>query len=409
MTEHEMPAASEPADEMTRQPIDDDASDAPPRRRLLGGWRRWAVGGAAVLLVAAGVFFATGRDANGEEAADDQAADGEGDEEKAPVPVEVETVLTGDVSSYLTSTANLVAESEVMVLAEVEGKVARVAIEEGQNVAAGQLLALLDRGDAEIALEKARVREENAESVHQRGLELAKDQLISREDLDKREMDARIARQERAEAEWRLAKTEIRAPIGGRLSLRTTQLGQRVRPGDEMFQITDFDPLVARIYLPEKDVLGLGPGQPVELSLNADGEVTFGGAIRQISPIVDTATGTVKVTIEATRPPAAVRPGSFVTARIVRERHEGAVVLPKDAVVRELKEAHVFVAEGEAGALTATRRVVTLGLEENGHVEVLSGVAPGERLVVAGQGALKDGSRIRLLDEPAPDESEQEG
>jgi RND family efflux transporter MFP subunit len=129
--------------------------------------------------------------------------------------------------------------------------------------------------------------------------------------------------------------------------------------------------------------------------------VVFAGRIRQISPVVDTATGTVKVTIEAVRPPAEVRPGSFVTARIVRQRHADAVVLPKDAVVRELKEAHVFVAVADGDGLKAARREVTLGLEEDGRVEVLAGVTPGERLVVAGQGALKDGSRIRLLDDPA--------
>jgi membrane fusion protein (multidrug efflux system) len=402
MSEHELPTAPEPAVDHDGADTGDTSETPTTPRRRLGGWRRWALGAAALVLLATGAFFVSGRDANGDEAKDGAAAEeGEGKEEKPPVPVEVETVATGDVSSYLTATANLVAEGEVKVLAEVEGRVARVTVEEGQSVAPRQLLAVLDRGDAEIALEKARVRQENAQSVFQRGLELAKDQLISREDLDKREMDARITRQERAEAEWRLAKTEIRAPIGGRISLRTTQVGQHVRPGDEMYQITDFDPLVARLYLPERDVLGLATGRTVELSLDAASQVVFAGRIRQISPVVDTATGTVKVTIEAVRPPAEVRPGSFVTARIVRQRHADAVVLPKDAVVRELKEAHVFVAVADGDGLKAARREVTLGLEEDGRVEVLAGVTPGERLVVAGQGALKDGSRIRLLDDPA--------
>jgi membrane fusion protein (multidrug efflux system) len=171
------------------------------------------------------------------------------------------------------------------------------------------------------------------------------------------------------------------------------QVGQHVRIGDELFQVTDFDPLIARIYLPERDVLGLTEGREVRLRLNADDSVAFAGRIRQISPVVDTATGTVKITVEASVPPADVRPGSFVTVDIVRETRGEALLLPREAVLRELKRAHVFVANDEL----AEKRVVTLGLEEGQFIEALSGVAAGERVIVAGQGGLKDGSAIKIL------------
>lgn len=373
-----------------------------PRR-----WRRWAIGAVVVaVLGAAGLFAFTSRSANGDEAADAAAeadeAEGEAKEEKAPVPVELAAVQSGDVASYITATTNLVAEGEVMVLAEVEGRAERVAVDEGSWVRKGQILAVLARQDAEIALEKTRVREANAKTVYDRGEMLSKDELISAEDLDRRRLDHELARQERAEAEWILAKTEIRAPIDGRISLRQTQPGQHLRPGDPMFQITDANPLIARIYLPEKDVLALDAGRTVEMSLDAAPEVTFSGRIRQISPVVDTATGTVKLTLEVVDPPAQVRPGSFVTARVVRERHPDVLVLPREAVLRELKQAHVFVAQGDGDEMTAVRRAVTLGIEETERVEV-SGLEAGERVVVAGQGSLSDGARIRQLT------SEQEG
>ena len=172
-----------------------------------------------------------------------------------------------------------------------------------------------------------------------------------------------------------------------------TQLGQHVRPGDELFQVTDFDPLVARIYLPERDVLGLEEGQDVQIRLDAAAEVHFAGRIRQISPVVDTSTGTVKVTVEATAPPKQVRPGSFVTVNIVRETHSDALLLPREAVLRELQKAHVYVAEDDV----AEKRAVTLGLEEGDLIEVLSGVAAGDRVIVTGQGGLKDGSAVKIL------------
>jgi membrane fusion protein (multidrug efflux system) len=143
-------------------------------------------------------------------------------------------------------------------------------------------------------------------------------------------------------------------------------------------------------------VLGLGPGREVRIALNADESIRFGGRIRQISEVVDTATGTVKVTVEAENPPQGVRPGSFVSVHIVRETHEQAILVPREAVLRELQTAHVFVASEE----TAEKREVTLGLEEGLMVEAISGVEAGDRVIVAGQGGLKEGSPIKILGEP---------
>ena len=109
--------------------------------------------------------------------------------------------------------------------------------------------------------------------------------------------------------------------------------------------------------------------------------------------MVDTATGTVKVTVEAVRPPRSVRPGGFVIIDVVRETRANTTVVPRKAVVRELQSAHVFVVKDDV----AEKRSVELGLEEEGLLEVLSGVEPGEQLIVAGQGGLKDGAAIRIL------------
>lgn len=388
----EEPAAGPaPESRTAAETAEPDAPSPRPRRR----WRRWAIGAAGLLVVAAAAFFVTGRTANGDEAA--AKTESEEAEEDEPIPVELAMVERGEIAAWITATANLVAEGDVMVVAETEGRVIRVAAEEGDWIGKGQVLAQLDRGDATMQLEKARVREENAASVFARGEELAREALISREELEKRQTDMALARQEHAEAKWRLAKTEIRAPISGRLSLRNTQPGQHVSPGDELFRITDADPLIARIYLPEREVLALDEGRPVALSLDAAPDVAFRGRIRQISPVVDAATGTIKLTVEAIDPPPQVRSGSFVTVRVVRERRPEAVLLPKEAVVRELQQAHVFVAKQAKDGLVAERRDVTLGLEEGGRVQALSGLEPGEELVVAGQGSLEDGQAIRKL------------
>lgn len=333
-------------------------------------------------------------------AADSQvAAEGEENAEKAPVPVEVSTVESGAVSAYISSTANLVAEFDVKVLAEVEGRVLTLLVDEGDEVRAGQVLATLVQDDQQINLRKAELKESNARLAYDRARDLVEKELISREEFDKLTIEHRIAEQELQEAKWSLRKATISAPFAGRVTQRMIQVGQHVQVGEELFRVTDFETLIARIYLPERDVLGLQVGRPVRLRLNADQQVVFGGRIRQISPVVDTATGTVKVIVEASDGRGPVRPGSFVTVDIVRESRADALLLPRGAVLRELKKAHVFIAEDNV----AVKRVVTLGLEEGEFVEALSGVASGERVIVAGQGGLKDGSLIKIL--PAADRS----
>lgn len=366
--------------------------------------KRLSLASVLVLLLAVAAFFVFDFTAGTEAAQQDQAAEAEGDEnaeeakedETPAVPVSLAAVETGDVSSYLSATANLVPEAEVEVLAESEGRLASLAIEEGDRIEKDQVLAELARGDAEIAVQKAQVRADTARIAYERAQRLKDQELLSSDEFDKAEQTFRLAEQELAEAEWRLEKTYIRAPFSGLVTQRNVQPGQHIRPGDSLFKVADFDPLVARIYLPEKDVLALDPGRSVRLSLRADDSVDFRGKIQKISPVVDTATGTVKVTVEARQVPAAVRPGAFVRVDIVKETHAGAVLVPREAVVRELQATHVFVAEEGV----AKKRSVELGLEEDGRFETLAGLEPGERVVVAGQGGLDDGDVLKEVADP---------
>jgi membrane fusion protein, multidrug efflux system len=360
----------------------------------------------AALVLGAALFFLFSHDGGAGSGAAEAAAvgageAGDGEAEKAPVPVRVAEIATGPVSSYLSATANLVPDNQVAVLAEAEGRVGRLLVEEGDRVARGQVLASLAREDQEIALEKARLREENARLAFERGQRMLDESLISRETFEKLTMEHDLSRSERAEAQALLAKTTIRAPFGGRVTARKVDPGQHVRPGDELFTVADFEPLVAYVHLPEKEVLGLKAGRQVRITQKAAEDVRFRGRIRQISPVVDAATGTVKVTVEAVAPPASVRPGGFVTVEIVRETRPDAVLMPREAVLRELQSAHVFVvAEGKA-----ERRDVTLGLEEGGAVQALSGVEPGDQVIVAGQGSLKAGAPVRVLETVALNET----
>ena len=333
--------------------------------------------------------------------ADDTAAektDGESEdgEDETRVPVSIAEVRRGSVSSYVSATANLVAENEVMVIAETEGRLLELHAEEGDFVEKGQILAVLMRDDEQIAFDKAQVKAANAELAFERSNRLATQGLIPDEELQKNTMEHRVSQQELAEAQWNLEKTEIRAPFSGRITARNITVGQHIQISDELFTVTDFDLLVARIYLPEKDIIGLTADREVTIKLQADDEVEFLGRIRRISPVVDVATGTVKLTVEAVEPPRQVRPGGFVDIDIVRETRPQAVLLPREALIRELQRAHVFVVDDGK----AVKRDITLGLEEGDYVEILSGLDAGESVIIAGQGGLKDGAAVKVIEDP---------
>ena len=350
----------------------------------------WIVAALLVLLV--GGFSVVKVAASNAKGGKDEAKQEE--KKKTPVPVSVAAVETGTISSYIRSTANLVSDNEVKVLTESDGRIARLFVDEGDWVTKGQTLATLDREDTGIDLAKTQVRSENARLVYERGERMLKEGLISQETFEKLRMENEMSRQEVAEARYRIGKTAIHAPFSGRITSRIVEQGQHLRAGEELFNLADFDPLVAYIHLPEREVLGLKTGREARITLKADEAVQFRGRIRQISPVVDPATGTVKVTVEAVNPlPAAVRPGGFVTIDVIRESRPGAVLLPRQAVLRELQSAHVFVARNGI----AEKRPVQLGLEEGESVEVLGGVKPGERVIVAGQGSLKQGSPVEIL------------
>ncbi len=326
-----------------------------------------------------------------------QAADTGGPEKdgkgKTAVPVSVSPCASGSVSSYITSTANLVPENDVLILAEREGKVAEIMAEEGDAVGKGRTLALLVQDDQAIAYRKARIQADNSRANHERALSMRAENLISEEEFERIATEKAVAEQEEEEARWNLEKTTIRAPFAGQVTERMITPGRHVQIGEELFRVADFTPLIARVYLPEKDVFSLDVGREVRLTSKASEDIQFKGRIRQISPVVDTETGTVKVTIEVSSPPPQVRPGAFVSIDIVRETHPEVVVVQRQSVIRELQHAYVFVAEGDK----AERRTVSLGLEEGDRVEIISGVEVGEQVVIAGQGGLKDGSPIRII------------
>jgi membrane fusion protein, multidrug efflux system len=303
------------------------------------------------------------------------------------IPVQV-----GPIATSIDATANLVAERQVAVVAELDARLVQLEVDEGDMVEPGQLLAVLDGRNAKHAIAAAKIKATGASSSHQRADKLAQKELLAAEELEKLVTARDSATQELSTAQWQLARTRVRSPIAGRVTKRHVIAGRWVRMGDPIVDVTDFDMLVARIHVPERDAMRLEAGRVATMTLQAADDVKFTGTLRRVSEVVDTKSGTVEVVIEVTNAPPQVRSGSFVAIRIERERDPLAKWVPREAVVREAGGAVVFVLEDGV----VHRRAIELGAEQGSRVAIRSGLEPGELVVLAGQGALRDGDDVQL-------------
>ncbi len=350
-----------------------------------------------------------------QESADEEAAaestetvaDGEDkneDEDEAPaVPVEVAYPDRGDVYAMYSGTAPIEALAEATVIAKVDGEIRSLIAEEGDVVEEGQELARLDGDRLALELNESNARLEKLRRDYERNVDLKAKGLISDGDFDqlKFEMEA-------LEASYNLARleldyTQIRAPIAGVISERLVRLGNTVAAGDPMFRVTSFDPLVAYLYVPEREYRRIQPGKPVGIQIDALGESPIIASVTRVSPVVDPETGTFKITIEISGEGQRIKPGMFARLGVVYDTRENVLRVPRSALIDNDEETFVFVVDDEG---LAHRKRVETGYSDRGMVEIISGISEDERIVTVGQLGLSEGARVSVIGEEDEDSDE---
>ena len=367
-------------------------------------------------------------------------------EEDPLIPVEVTEVIKGSVSANYSGTATLEAEGEALVVAKVSGVIEKIFVEEGDSVKAGQVLAKLEDEEFIHRLAQVESKLEELANEFQRNKELFKNKLISAEAYDRTKYEYQTQKSTYDLTKLNLNYTEIKAPISGVVAERFIKVGNMVTVNQETFRVTDFDPLLAVLHVPEKELSKLQAGFPAELMADAVPGEIFPAGILRISPVVSAETGTFKVTVGVADKTRKLKPGMFTRVNIVYDMHENTLLLPKDAILTEDSESTVFIvtekveekseeegdpektgktekAEAEAAAeeeeekpgtetnsetdsepkepikyLVASKKEITIGYINSTHVEILSGVKLGEVVVTTGLSTLKDGAKVKVVE-----------
>jgi len=295
-------------------------------------------------------------------------------------------------------TAPIEAHEEAEVVAKVGGEVRQIFVEEGDAVKAGQVLARLDGDRLRLDVAQTEANLRKLERDYNRQLELSQKGLVAKGTAENAKFDLDALRAAYDSGRLELSYTDIRAPIDGVVSARYIKLGNTIAQNAPTFRVTDLDPLVAYVHIPEKEFRKLAPQQTAEIVVDALGGERFAGAISRISPTVDPKTGTFRARVEVPDPSRRLKPGMFGRVNIVYERREDALQLPRAAIVDADGEQSVFVVEDGK----ATQRPVRTGLASNGWVEVVEGLDGTEKVVVVGQGGLKTGTAVKVVDATTP-------
>lgn len=375
------------------------------RRRII-----IAVVAALAVAVAAFLIFAGG----GEEKAA-PAAGGAGAEQAPTVTV----IVPGreQVARTISATGTLAARRDMPVgVAGEGGMVARVLVEPGQWVNAGQTLAVIERSvqaqqaqQLAASIEVARADLRLAENELERAQALVSRGFVSQADLDRKRAarDAaaarvRVAQAQLAETRARIGRLDIRAPAAGLVLDRNVEAGQVVGAGSgALFRIAQGGQMELLAQLNEADLAELSVGVPVTVTpVGTDQQVV--GSVWQISPIIDPQTrqGVARVAVPYTR---AIRPGGFANAEI-RAGALSAPVLPESAVLSDQQGSYVYIVGDDNKVV---RRAVRTGPVTPQGLTIVEGLAGNERVVAYAGGFLNPGETVRprratAAAEPAP-------
>ena len=323
------------------------------------------------------------------------------------IPVEVSDVMTDAVEDTIVTTGTLRPRESVVLTVETPGFLRLVRLESGERIAEGThvekngLVAEITGEDARLAarLEATQRHLEASDEELNRRQQLFDRRLIAEEDLFRARATYEDALHNFETSKRTLEKTRITTPIAGVVlqlardaNNQPVADGQKVPQGFEVARIAPIDNLIADIDLVGPELARVRPGQPVRIEHYAFENTMITGKVLRLSPAMDATPHTFRAEVEVDNGDELLRPGMFIQATIVTDRHQDVAVVPRDAVTERAGRDVVFVIDGQR----ARRQEVSLGLGNDDWIEVVDGVSPGERVVIRGLETLTDEARVRV-------------
>lgn len=307
--------------------------------------------------------------------------------------VRVQNVAVHTLAEQVESVGTTLANQSIDITAKVSETLSKIHFEDGQFVQQGDLLVELTNDAEASRLAEAQASANDARRQFARLEELSKNKLVSTTDLE-------VARTAMQTAEARLdgvlvnmSDRVVRAPFTGLLGFRQVSAGSLISPGTVITTLDDISIIKLDFTVPEAYLAAIHPG----LNIHAQSVVyegrDFPGEVRVVGSRIDPVTRSVQVRAEIDNGDAALRPGMLMTIKLDIDTHD-AMVVPEEAVMVDRNVQYVMVLNDND---TVRRAELQLGRREPGIVEVLSGLTPGDRVVVEGANNLRPGQKVKVL------------
>ena len=330
----------------------------------------------------------------------------------SPVTVSVVSAEQGAFPVVIRAVGNVTPYNTVTVVPQVEGRLLRVHFQEGAHVQAGQLLAELDPRALQASLDEARGTQaqnqaelKNARSDLARYERLYRQDSVSRQQLETqralvRQLQARSTTDQAKvdNARVQLGYTKIHAPVAGRLGLLKTNIGAMIGPStaDGLVSIVQTDPISVIFGVPEvqltalRDAMSAAAGNGLAVEAWDRSEQ---GRLTTLDNQIDTTTGSLRVRARFDNPGETLFPNQFVNIRLTLQTLPRAVSVPVDAVQFGTQGNYVYVVRDDKAHV----QVVKLGATTADRVQIVEGLAAGERVVLEGMDRLRNGSPVKIV------------
>ncbi|WP_340107271.1 efflux RND transporter periplasmic adaptor subunit [Pikeienuella sp. HZG-20] len=284
------------------------------------------------------------------------------------------------------------ARRSVKITPLASGRLVELAIDPGDRVEAGAVLARLDDEIERADLVEAEALAEEQRNAVARARRLRESKAVAAIVLEKAVAGLAVAEAALERAQRRLEDRVIRAPFAGQVGFTDVDLGARVNEGDELTRLDDLTEIEVQFSLPETLFAEIAKGMPISAISAAFPGRTFTGEVAAIDSRIDPVGRSFKVRATIPNPAGELPAGMFMSLSLTLSA-EPALVVPEEAIVAQAADTFVFVvADGKA-----VRRAVKTGLRKEGVIAVTEGLAPGEAVVTRGLQSVRDGAPVRVL------------
>lgn len=340
-----------------------------------------------IVAVLASIQFKLNKNKAANKAATDEVA-----KQNTAVSVRTDTATLKTVDLSNLANGTFIPKQEVVVGAEVAGRVASVLVKEGDFVRPGQTLAVVVGDKQNVSVANATANLNNAQADLQRFESAFATGGVTKQQLDGARLQFETAKNNLKTAQIAASDISIKTSVAGIVNARKIEPGSYVSAGTAAFDVVNISTLKLKVNVDEKNIGALKPGQNVDVVVSVMPGKKFVGKITFIAPKAD-ANLNFPVEIELPNPKNELRAGMYGTAKFGEGASADALLVPRNAFVGSVSDNRIFVVQDGKAA----EKKVQSGRSFGDNIEILSGLNAGDQVITSGQINLFDQTPVQVI------------